>query len=150
MITYIIGDIFKSDCNVIAHGCNCFNTMSAGFALSIRNKFIEAWKLDQRSPYGKKYKLGTIQHVECYRQNKKITIVNCYTQYLYGRDKNTVYADYTAIEKCMLSLKHQFDLSFKIGMPKIGSGLANGDWAIIENIINTIFDDRQIYIFSLN
>jgi len=35
----------------------------------------------------------------------------------------------------------------KIGIPKIGAGLSNGNWKIIENIINEIFQNREIYVF---
>ena len=36
MIRYIEGDIFKSDCEVIVHGCNCVHNFGAGIALTVR------------------------------------------------------------------------------------------------------------------
>lgn len=34
-------------------------------------------------------------------------------------------------------------------MPRIGCGLAGGDWSIVEKILNNVFDDRTIYVYDL-
>jgi hypothetical protein len=34
-------------------------------------------------------------------------------------------------------------------MPKIGAGLAGGDWEKIEEIINSVFDKRDIFVYEL-
>lgn len=31
-IIYVKGNLLNSDCNVICHGCNCFNIFGAGIA----------------------------------------------------------------------------------------------------------------------
>jgi len=48
----------------------------------------------------------------------------------------------------MKSLKSEFGKR-KIGIPKIGSGLGGGDWDIIENIVNKVFVDTDIYVYIL-
>lgn len=88
-------------------------------------------------------KLGTILSVQC----GDMQVVNAYTQYKYGRDTNKTYVDYDAVESAFLHLDKSFPEPMKIGIPKIGAGLSNGNWKIIENIINEIFQNREIYVF---
>jgi O-acetyl-ADP-ribose deacetylase (regulator of RNase III) len=81
---------------------------------------------------------------------KDLIVVNAYTQYMYGRnhtdgDKSPV--DYAAIELCMKKINHQFK-GKHIGLPKIGSGLAGGDWNRIEKIIATSLKDCQVTIVN--
>jgi len=81
---------------------------------------------------------------------KDLIVVNAYTQYLYGRnhadgDKSPV--DYAAIEMCMKKINHLFK-GKHIGLPKIGAGLAGGDWNRIENIINTELRDCTVTVVN--
>jgi O-acetyl-ADP-ribose deacetylase (regulator of RNase III) len=143
MIIYEFGDILASDCDAVGHGCNCFNTMASGIAKQIRELFPEAWQADQNTLSGDKNKLGTVEIVEC----SNGTIINCYTQYQYKRTERC--ADYDAIRSCMIEIKDSFDPSLKIGFPKIGAGLAGGDWNVISRIIEEVFDDRNVYVYCL-
>jgi O-acetyl-ADP-ribose deacetylase (regulator of RNase III) len=66
-----------------------------------------------------------------------IIVVNAYTQYKYGRnhkDGDVAPFDYEAFTMCMRKMNHVFR-GKHIGMPKIGAGLAGGDWNRIEKII---------------
>jgi hypothetical protein len=63
-----------------------------------------------------------------------LTVVNSYTQYHYGRNhKDGVQTpiDYEALTLCMRKLNHTFK-GKRIGLPKIGAGLAGGIWSIDE------------------
>jgi len=145
MIKYIRGDIFKTDLNIIAHGCNCSGGFNSGVAFQIAQKYPEV-----RTAYLNKFKkegwkLGDIQIVQT--QNK--TIINCGTQQFYGKDGKK-YVSYEAIESVMIKL---LDYSLKtnqtIAIPKIGAGLAGGDWEVIESIINKVFKDVEIVVYIL-
>lgn len=157
MIEYVQGDLIKSDCDVIIHGCNCFHTMGSGIAKQIKETYPEAYKTDCATLWGDINKLGNFTHVQLqnkYFPDKNVFIVNAYTQYKYGRKPDAVYADYEAIQKVMLKINnffvdtHEYDIQFKIGMPKIGAGLAQGDWNTIKSIINDVFMKRKIYIYE--
>lgn len=117
----------KGQFDVIVHGCNCFHTMGAGVAKSIRNVFPPAFQADRKTPYGDKSKLGTISSVRI----NNLIIVNGYTQYRYGRG---VQVDYNAIRSVFRIIKKQFS-GLRIGFPKIGAGLGGGNWDIISSII---------------
>jgi O-acetyl-ADP-ribose deacetylase (regulator of RNase III) len=72
-------------------------------------------------------------------QGRDITIVNAYTQFNYGTDKINV--DYDAIYKVMVQIDKDFPTQ-SIGLPRIGAGLAGGDWNHILSILNTVFAHR--------
>jgi O-acetyl-ADP-ribose deacetylase (regulator of RNase III) len=131
------GDLIKlaldGKFDVIIHGCNCFNTMGAGIALTIRIEFPEALKADNKTHKGNKNKLGTYSSATVTKNGHDITVVNAYTQYEYkGRG---VKADYKAIKNVFKKVKRDFH-GKRIGYPKIGAGLAKGDWDTISEIIN--------------
>lgn len=124
--------------DVIIHGCNCFHTMGAGIAKQIRKTFPEAYRADLQTICGVRYKLGKYSSATVRLFNDKyLTIVNAYTQYYFKQNKSKPrkLVDYNAIRTCMKAIKKDFS-GKKIGIPKIGAGLAGGDWKIISKIID--------------
>ena len=119
--------------DVIAHGCNCFCTMGAGIAKGIAAQFPPALEADRQTAKGDRAKLGTCSFAETVTAHGKLTVVNAYTQFHYwGRGDK---ADYAAIRACMRWLAEHYSQS-RIGLPKIGAGLAGGDWPRIEAIMD--------------
>ena len=118
--------------DVIVHGCNCMCTMGAGIAQSIKKEFPEAYKADLQTPKADETKLGTCSFAVSNTNYGIITIVNAYTQYNWRG--SGVLADYDAIRSCLKWVKTNFG-GKRIGLPKIGAGLARGDWNKISNII---------------
>lgn len=146
MITEIYGNLVKQSeqFDVVAHGCNCFCKFGAGIALAIKKKFPEAYEVDLTTLKGDNTKLGTIT----FTKNTNPKIINCYSQYRYGREKGVQYCSYDAIRSCMKNIKEQFQ-GKKIGMPKIGCSLAGGDWKIVSQIIADELGDENVTIMSL-
>ncbi len=123
----------KGSFDVIVHGCNCFCTMGAGIAKSIRDNFPEAYQADLRTEMGDKTKLGTYSYAQVNKQENRLTIVNGYTQYDFSGEN--ILVDYRAIRELFSKIKTDFR-NQRIGYPKIGAGLAKGDWQVISGIIN--------------
>jgi O-acetyl-ADP-ribose deacetylase (regulator of RNase III) len=119
--------------DVIVHGCNCFCTMGAGIAKAIKEIFPEAYEADLKTEKGERKKLGTMSFAKVTRNSRELTIVNGYTQYDY-RGKG-IKANYEATRSVMKLVKQQYS-GQRIGYPKIGSGLAGGDWNKISQIID--------------
>ena len=81
---------------------------------------------------------------------QEIIVVNAYTQYHYGRNHADGVSnpfDYEAFTMCMRKMNHIF-AGKHIGMPKIGAGLAGGNWNRIEHIINVELKDCQVTIVN--
>lgn len=146
MVKYVKGDLFETHCDIIAHGVNCRGIMGSGVARTIKEKYYKAY-----NAYRDKYEedgwwLGEIQPVS---QNDGKYVVNCSTQNYY-MPRDIVHADYDAIEKCMFKLKmFAKEKNLSIAIPKIGAGLAGGDWNIIEDILNEVFNDYDITVYYL-
>ncbi len=118
---------------VIVHGCNCFCEMNGGIARSIQQHFPEAYQADLATARGDKEKLGTYSVASVHRNGKQVVIVNAYTQYHWSG--KGVLADYEAIRDVFTAIKRDF-AGCKIAYPRIGAGLARGDWRVIEKIID--------------
>ena len=132
----IQGDLIKlalaGEFDLIVHGCNCFCTMGAGIAKTIKQKFPAAYQADLATTKGDKSKLGKISHASIELPIGKLIVVNGYTQYNwqgYG-----VKSDYVAIRQVFKAIKNNFS-GLRIAYPALGAGLAGGDWAIIAQII---------------
>lgn len=131
--------------NIIVHGCNCFNTMGSGIAKQVKNVFPTAYEVDQLTIKGGRSKLGTYT----YSKHKikaletDLTIINAYTQFNY-LPRNVVNADYDAIENIFKDLYEEFaDEGNHIAYPKIGAGLAGGNWNTISSIIDKQLKDME-------
>jgi O-acetyl-ADP-ribose deacetylase (regulator of RNase III) len=118
--------------DVIVHGCNCFCTMGAGIARAILDEFPEAYAADLVTVKGDRNKLGDFSYATVKRGDHTITIVNGYTQFQFHGE--SVLVDYDAVQKLFKKVKKQFS-GKRIGYPKIGAGLAGGDWEKISRII---------------
>ena len=99
--------------------------MNGGIAKSIQGIFRRRIRLIWRPKRGNKEKLGTYSVASVQRNGKQIAIVNAYTQYHWSG--TGVLADYDAIREVFSAIKRDF-AGRKIAYPKIGAGLARGDW----------------------
>lgn len=133
MIKYVTGDLLASPLKVIAHGCNCHGLMGSGIAKQIRDRWPNVYEVYRLKYQVMGLELGTILPV---RTLDNRLVVNCMTQYDCGHD-GRLYVDYDAIEQCMVAINNHVDTweVTEVGFPKIGAGLAGGDWDRIENII---------------
>ena len=133
----IKGDLIKlaleGKFDVIVHGCNCFCTMGAGIAKAIKSEFPEAYEADCRTEKGSKDKLGTYSQATIERDGNEITVINAYTQHDFKG--HGMKADYDAIRSVFKKIKSHYS-GRRIGYPKIGAGLAGGDWDQISKIID--------------
>jgi O-acetyl-ADP-ribose deacetylase (regulator of RNase III) len=144
MIKYIKGNLFDTDSTIIAHGVNCLGRFGSGVAGYIKNNYPIV-----REKYLEKYEkegwtLGDIQVVEAY--GKKF--INCATQHDCGNNPDLRYVNYDAVKTCLKKVK-KFAVNKTVAIPMIGAGLANGDWDIIEEIIDDIFIEDIILVYYL-
>ncbi len=149
----IQGDLIKlaldGHFDVIIHGCNCFCKMGAGIAHQIKKTFPKAFQADKETRCGDRNKLGRYSQTLVNEDAHPIIVVNGYTQFHY--EGGGVLADYNAIATLFAQLKKDFT-GQRFGYPKIGAGLAGGDWEIISQIIDqALFDeDHTLVEFKKN
>lgn len=88
--------------------------------------------------------LGIVERIPV--QDNKI-VLNMFTQVRYGYD-DTRYVNYGAIAKCFNNIN--FDNNIKrLAIPKIGCGLAGGDWNIVKEIIDDCTPNTEIWVYEL-
>ena len=138
MIHYYLGDLFahKDKFDYTAHGCNCFHLMGAGIAKQVSLNFPNTYLADiQNSIRGDVSKLGD------YTFDKEDKVLNLYTQYQPGKN-----VDYEAVKKVFKKLNIDFK-GKHIAIPRIGCGIAGGDWSLISRIIYEECKDINITVF---
>lgn len=149
-LSTIHGDLldFPEGISVIAHSCNCRNTMGAGIAAQIKKRYPEAYIADTLAFKQGRSILGKTSHAIV--NSTPHIVYNLYTQRDYSCSYRAV--NYEAFY-CALSQFHtEVSLLQKIGQPpiKIGlpynisCGLAGGSWSIIFSIIEDIFSNSRI------
>lgn len=108
--------------HIIVHGCNCHNTMGAGIAFQLKEKYPLVYTTDCKTTAGDINKLGT--YTACVPSNNFI-VINAYTQYGFSNGIKDVF-EYTAFELILQKLLHTYK-GMNYGFPLIGCGLACGD-----------------------
>ncbi len=126
--------------DVIVHGANCQGVMGAGIAKSIREVFPEAYDADLQTTKGDRAKLGTISVARVVRDGRTLWIANAYTQ-LHYRGPG-VRVEYDAVRSAMRRVKQQL-AGKRIGYPRIGAGLARGDWTQLSRILDEELDGED-------
>ena len=135
----IFDQIDTGDYDILIHGCNCMNTMGAGIAKQVKQRFPDAYNVDQTTIKGNKDKLGKVSMALVQLENgKHFFVVNAYTQYAYGKEPNIKYANLDALASCLRMVQMKLgdpEAGRKIIMPKIGCGYGNLDWPSVKQVI---------------
>ena len=131
------GDLIKmakdGQFDYVVHGCNCFHKMKSGIAGLIAKEFPRSILADFSSPYGSKNKLGTwTEATVCDYSYNQFRIINAYTQFTYSRQADVF--EYEAFDKFLVNFGNvlrerskEKGRKLRVGLPKIGCGLAGGD-----------------------
>lgn len=159
MIEYKIGNLLDVEEGFIAHGVNCQGVMGSGVALAVRKKYPEVFKeyvkfVDQRKNYQSIFD-GAIQETPllgetlCCKVSDKLTIANMFTQDETAKFPGDKVISYIALAKCFNDFYNFAEEGSVLNIPKIGAGLAGGDWGKIQEIINLISKDNRVICWTL-
>lgn len=164
-IHYIIGDATlpietEAENRLIVHCCNTLGAWGAGFVIPLAKRYPNA-----RSSYFNYIHKGNVSlgDVDEVKVTDNIYVENLMGQKFLGKGPNgEIPCDYNAIETGFLNIISKWfsydstirknKQNFSIHMPRIGCGLAGGDWKIIENIIQRTFVDIanvDVYVYDL-
>ena len=154
MIHYVKGDITKSNCDIICHQVNCQGAMNSGVAKAIREKWPEVYEYYKVWCDREKDKanlLGEAQGI-LIDDNPNRYVGNLYAQYNYGYNGER-YTNYEAFYNAIEQIANQIADAPKatIAFPyKIGCVRGGANWSVILQMIATVFQERDVYIYYLN
>ena len=147
----VLGDLVdlakQGGFDVICHGANCFHVMGAGVALAIARAFPEAVHADQDTPYGDRGKLGTLSLAPVRLPfGKRVIVANLYTQFSYGNGDDL---DMEALAEALDTVNREF-AGKRVGLPRIGCGLAGGDWKEVRSMMEDCLRDCDVTIVKFH
>ena len=143
-IEYVKGDLLQTEAKHIIHGCNSHGVMGSGVAKLLREKYPKAYQ-DYNDAYNS-YGLSLGDIIVSVQGDGKV-IHNAITQQDYGRRDDRVYVSYWAIAEVFRKI-NSWGVK-EVALPKIGAGLANGDWNVISAIIENTLIDTKPFVYVL-
>lgn len=129
------------------HGCNIYCRMGSGIAKEVRERLSELWELDQKTEEGDRKKLGTADSVIF----PFGIAFNMYTQATFWNPADML--DYHAVRKAFRAVNDAIvwaGVPRTMCIPKIGAGLAQGDWDQIAKIIDQETPDIEITVVEFD
>lgn len=136
MLKYVKGDLFDVKSGIIAHCVNCRGAFGSGVAGQIAKLYPGAKTAYIMVHERSGWQLGKIQFIQV-TANPDLIIANVAGQDDYGTDR--VQVDYSALA---IGLEKVFKFAeledLPVALPKIGCGLAGGNWETVERIITTL------------
>lgn len=149
MIHYLRGDATKPQGKgpkIIAHICNDAGGWGAGFVMAISARWPEPekayreWAVSKTSG-GQPFALRAVQYVQV---EPDLWVANMIAQTGYGTpDRPPI--RYDALRECLKTLAIP---DGSIHMPRIGCGLAGGDWASVEAVIKETLSHREVFVYD--
>lgn len=145
----------------VPHVCNNIDLFGAGFAAQVADNYPEV-KINYHM-LGKNFlknNLGHSQIIKVYEDNKykhKLYFVNMIAQNGIKGPSNNRPLNYAALVKSMVQLSAFIrnetgflskSESIEIHAPKFGSGLAGGNWNFISELIEDIWGQYNVFIYS--
>ena len=158
-IHYIIGDATlpietEAENRLIVHCCNTLGAWGAGFVVPLGRRYPKA-KDGYKKFIVENKGISMLGEVNEVKVADNIYVENLMGQsFLYKKANGEIPCNYIAIETGFLKIMENWSNkgNFSIHMPRIGCGLAGGDWKTIENIIQRTFVDIanvDVYVYDL-
>ena len=146
MITYAVGDATQpvgTGPKIIAHICNDVGGWGAGFVLAISRRWPEpeaAYRREQMP-------LGFCQLVPVARD---LIVANMIAQRGFPTRQKPCAVDYAALRIALEWVFRQAAVrGATVHMPRIGAGIAGGDWDTITAIIASVMGTVPVTIYDL-
>jgi O-acetyl-ADP-ribose deacetylase (regulator of RNase III) len=149
-LNYIKGDAtnpLSKGVKIIAHIVNDEGKWGKGFVMAVSKKWpnVRRWYLDW---YNEGFNLGDVQFVQA---TPHIIIANMAGQKGVKTGSKGPPIRYDSVEQCLEKVADKAkELGASVHMPRIGCGLAGGNWNKIENIIQKTLSDIDTYIYNVD
>jgi O-acetyl-ADP-ribose deacetylase (regulator of RNase III) len=157
VITYVTGDATQpigDGPRVTVHVCNDVGAWGAGFVVALSRRWREpeaafkAWYRNRKRSTELPFELGSVQFVAVADQ---LWVANMIGQRDIRRSRaGEPPIRYEAIATCLGHVAEFADANqATVHMPRIGAGLAGGDWSRIEAIINETLNAVDVTVYDL-
>ena len=149
-INYLKGDATSPQakgCKIICHICNDLGGWGKGFVLAISKRWPEP-EADYRQWHRTQNQFG-LGEVKFIKVTEDIYVSNMIAQE--GINSKGSPIRYEAVEACLQKLAAEAkELNASIHMPRIGCGLAGGNWDKIEPIIERtlLLENIDVYVYD--
>lgn len=155
-VSYITGDATDPIIRpaIIMHVCNDIGGWGRGFVLALSKKWLKPEVKYRSLP--SHTRLGSVQFVPV---EDGIVVANMIAQHGIYRCSGCEHPPirYDALATCLESVLRYPMIGdegpppdgWTIHAPRLGAGLAGGDWRVIEALIEKTFKDRIVYIYDL-
>lgn len=154
LLTYKTGDLIEAmksgEVEAIGHQANCFHVMKSGIAPLISKAWFPTVTLaDIKTPIADKSKMGSFSVAE----TGDGLVYNIYGQYHFDRRQESYGTHYDSLGMGLRAVRADLDSRkvLSVGFPRIGCGLAGGDWGFVSGLIEDAFKDfdGRVTIYSL-
>jgi O-acetyl-ADP-ribose deacetylase (regulator of RNase III) len=143
VINYVQGDATRpigEGPKLICHIVNSIGAWGAGFVLALSRRWPQpeaayrGWYLSRNSHPEVEFGMGNIQTVVV---APELTVINMIAQHGIGKDSHgNIPLRYNALTACLHKVARLAQaVGASVHMPRIGCGLAGGDWEMVEEII---------------
>ncbi len=156
VIQYVIGDATQPQgvgAKIIVHVTNDIGAWGKGFVVALSRRFREPEREFRRWAAGEldqPYRLGAVQLVQV---QPDLWVANLVGQHDIRRKQKPEALPpvrYAAIREGLRQVAQEAEQHHaSIHMPRIGAGLAGGDWNIIEQIILEELKDLSVTVYDL-
>jgi ribA/ribD-fused uncharacterized protein len=138
-VRFVRGDIFLSQAQTLAHGCNARGRMGAGIALEIRNRFPTMFEEYRRRCHRGELQPGTV-YLE---KGTSPWILNLITQ------DTTAGAQLDHVERCVrwIAVDWEIEGITSVAMPRIGSGLGGLPWEAVLPLIEELLGPLSLPVW---
>jgi O-acetyl-ADP-ribose deacetylase (regulator of RNase III) len=145
-INYVQGDATSpigEGIKIIAHICNDVGAWGAGFVLAISSRWVEPEQRYHVWHSNQSFKLGNIQVVKV---NDDTYVANMIAQHGVGFYQGPPIR-YPALRQCLMKLyRESRRMEASVHMPRIGCGLAGGEWDKVKEIIYDELVDKGVEV----
>lgn len=134
MITYLDGDIFTSEAQIIGHGVNCKGVMGSGIAVKVRKDFPDVYHA-----YKEECVAGRLQGggMFPYKSEKGTTILNIASQVKTGANAKYGLLEEGVEKAFQWCQKNEIQV---FALPRIGSGIGKLEKEKVEDILLELCD----------
>lgn len=141
-LNYVVGDATQpqgTGPRILVHVCNDIGAWGRGFVLALSKRYRQpeaAFKTWAAGKTDQPYQLGEVQFVDVGDGLRVANLIGQHDIARKNRPTETPPVRYEAIQEGLARVRREAQhLGASVHMPRIGAGVAGGDWAVIERII---------------